>query len=184
MFNLRQRKKLLQLARDSLAWGIKTGKAKPVKKEQFDSELQQPAACFVTLHRNNQLRGCIGSLEARRPLVEDVSKNAFAAGFQDPRFPPLQESELDQLGLSISVLTPAQEMHFTSQQDLLKQLTPGVDGLILQEGQRRGTFLPSVWEQLPEAEPFLQHLKLKAGLPADYWSDKLRVFRYATESFE
>jgi AmmeMemoRadiSam system protein A len=184
MTDLRQRKKLLQVARDSLAWGINKGVSKPVDVEQFESELQQPAACFVTLHRNDQLRGCIGSLEARRPLVEDVSKNAFAAGFQDPRFPALQEYELDQLDLSISVLTPAQEMHFTSQQDLIKQLKPGIDGLILEEGQRRGTFLPSVWEQLPDPEQFLHHLKLKAGLPVDYWSDKLRVFRYTTESFE
>ncbi len=184
MFNETQRKQLLQLARDSIDHGLQQGNALPVRLEDFDPELQQPAACFVTLHKEGQLRGCIGSLEAHQPLVRDVSDNAFAAAFRDPRFGPLQEDEKQNLQLSISVLTPARPMNFSSEQDLLQQIKPGVDGLILQDGGRRGTFLPSVWEQLPDKEEFLKHLKLKAGLPVDHWSDTLQVSRYQTESFE
>ena len=184
MFSPPHRKQLLQLARESLAWGIEKSCAKPVQLKYYPEELQQQAACFVTLHENGQLRGCIGSLQAQRPLVEDVSENAFAAGFRDPRFAPLQASELDRLSLSISVLSPAQEMSFVSEQDLIRQLQPGEDGLILQDGYHRSTFLPSVWQQLPQPQEFLQHLKLKAGLSRDDWSDNIRIFRYHTESFD
>ncbi len=127
------------------------------------------------------MRGCIGTLEAFRPLAEDIAHNAYAAAFQDPRFPPVDASEVDGLDIHLSLLTPAEPMSFQSEQDLLVQLRPGVDGLILAEGGRRGTFLPSVWEQLPEPAQFLEHLKLKAGLPKTYWSDSIRVFRYETE---
>lgn len=184
MYNPVQRKTLLQLAKDSIAHGLKQGRAKAIDIEDYDSELQQARACFVTLHKNGQLRGCIGSLEAQRELVRDVAENAFAAAFRDPRFRPVEQKELDRLALSISVLTPSSEILFDSQQSLIDQIRPGIDGLILQYGHHRGTFLPSVWEQLPTTEEFLQHLKLKAGLAADFWSDDLRVFRYQTESFE
>ena len=130
-----------------------------------------------------QLRGCIGTLEACRPLAEDVSRNAWAAAFRDPRFPPLQESELAGLDIHISVLSEAEPVTFGSEQDLLGRIRPGVDGLILEERSARGTFLPSVWESLPEPEQFLAHLKLKAGLPADYWSASVRMWRYTTQSF-
>ena len=138
---------------------------------------------FVTVRTYGQLRGCIGSLEARRPLAVDVCENAYAAAFRAPRFAVLTAPELDKLDLSISVLTPSRAMQFESEQDLIRQLRPGVDGLILTDAGRRGTFLPSVWEQLPEATDFLRHLKLKAGLPADHWSDGLRVERYTTISW-
>ena len=138
---------------------------------------------LVTLERRGQLRGCIGMLEAVRPLVRDIAENAFAAAFRDPRFPPLTIDELADLELHISILSPAEAVHFKSEQDLIEQLKPGIDGLILREGYRRGTFLPSVWEQLPDASQFLRHLKQKAGLPADYWSDSLKIFRYSTEMF-
>jgi AmmeMemoRadiSam system protein A len=114
--------------------------------------------------------------------MADVAENAYAAAFRDPRFAPLTRPELDALDLSISILTPAESMTFESQEDLLGQLRPGIDGLILQDGDRRGTFLPSVWESLPEAGRFLAHLKLKAGLPEDHWSDSVQVWRYETES--
>ena len=179
-----QRKQLIKLARDSIAWGLDHARPLDVSVREYDEELQRKAACFVTLHKNGELRGCIGSLEAHRPLVEDVSENAFAAAFRDPRFFALQDDEFDQLSLSISVLTPAQPMQFSSEQDLIAQLRPGVDGLILQEGYHRGTFLPSVWEQLPDPHQFLQHLKMKAGLSPDHWSDQIEVSRYQTESFE
>jgi len=113
--------------------------------------------------------------------VEDVAENAFAAAFRDPRFPAISSSELADLDLHISILSPAEAMHFDSEQSLLAQLKPGLDGLILQDGYHRGTFLPSVWEQLPDAAEFLRNLKQKAGLPSDYWSDHLKISRYSTE---
>jgi AmmeMemoRadiSam system protein A len=112
-----------------------------------------------------------------------VAQNAYAAAFSDPRFPPLREGEFEELDIHISILSPAEAMHFTSEADLLQQLRPGEDGLVMEEGFRRGTFLPSVWEQLPTPELFLRHLKQKAGLPADYWSSTLEVSRYTTHSF-
>ena len=147
------------------------------------NELQEERATFVTLTINGALRGCIGRLEACRPLVEDVAENARAAAFEDPRFEPLSEDEFRQIEIYISVLSPLEEMSFASEADLLQQIRPGEDGLILQDGARRGTFLPSVWKELPDAERFLMHLKMKAGLPNTYWSDTLRVFRYTAEYF-
>ncbi len=181
-FTDNQQQRLLGIARASIQEGLE--RRQPLKIEaDADTLLASPGACFVTLKLDGQLRGCIGSLEAYRPLITDVAENAYAAAFQDPRFSPLTKPELDQLELSLSILTPAESMTFSSQEDLLAQLQPGIDGLIIQEGNRRGTFLPSVWESLPEASGFLSHLKLKAGLPEDYWSDSVQVWRYATESF-
>lgn len=146
--------------------------------------LQSEGAAFVTLTSHGRLRGCIGSLEARQPLINDVADNAIAAATRDPRFPPVTPAEVPGLHIEISVLTPPEAMTFTSQQDLLRQIRPGIDGLVLQEGWRRGTFLPLVWEQLPDRQDFLAHLKQKAGLPAHYWSDTVKVFRYQTQLFE
>jgi AmmeMemoRadiSam system protein A len=145
--------------------------------------LQALRATFVTLHENGQLRGCIGTLEAHRTLVEDVAENAFSAAFRDPRFAPVSAVERDQLDLDISVLSPATPMQFDSEQDLLSQIRPGIDGLVLEDGPYRGTFLPAVWEQLPEPLDYLHQLKRKAGLSADYGSPGLKVSRYVTESF-
>ncbi len=179
-----QKNQLLELAHASIQHGLDTGNPLLIEDlHHYPAELTVKRASFVTLERKGQLRGCIGMLEAIRPLVEDVVENAFAAAFRDPRFPALTAVELLDLQLHISVLSPATAIHFDSEQDLLAQLKPGVDGLILQEGYRRGTFLPSVWEQLPDAAQFLRHLKQKAGLPANYWSDSLKVFRYSTEMF-
>jgi uncharacterized protein len=183
-YSPQQRLTLLELARDSIAHGIKSGTPLNINPQHYDAELQQQRCCFVTLKKNNELRGCIGSLQASRSLVVDVCENAYAAAFRDPRFNALNQSELDDLQISISVLTPAQEMSFDSEQDLIQQIRPGIDGLILEEGYKRGTFLPAVWEQLPTTEEFLRHLKLKAGLPADYWSDSIQVSRYAAEKIE
>lgn len=178
-----QRDSLIQLAKASIRHGLQTGQALAVDVADYEAALQRPGAAFVTLEKHGNLRGCIGSLQAHRPLVQDVAENAYAAAFRDPRFPALREEELDNLDLHISVLTPAVPMTFTDEADLLRQIRPGVDGLILSDRGRRGTFLPSVWEQLPSREQFLAHLKQKAGLPADHWSDMLRVERYTTEIF-
>ena len=183
MYNEQQRAELLIVAKTSIWHGLNHGKPLLPALENYDPELREYRASFVTLHKQGQLRGCIGSLKALRPLVEDICENAYAAAFNDPRFPALQQAELEELEISISVLTPASEMSFESEQDLLEQIRPGVDGLIMQEGNRRGTFLPSVWEQLPDPVEFLQHLKLKTGLSMDYWSDTIRVSCYQTESF-
>lgn len=176
-----QRTELLDTARRSIAYGLEHARPLPVAPPQ--SPPGPSGASFVTLHRQGRLRGCIGSLEARRPLLEDVAANAFAAAFRDPRFVPLQAAELAGLAVDVSVLSPAEAMSFSDQADLLAQLHPGVDGLILEDRGMRATFLPSVWESLPAPEEFLRQLKLKAGLPADHWSDSLRVWRYTTDSF-
>ena len=127
------------------------------------------------MHRNQELRGCIGILEPLRPLAEDIAYNAWAAAFSDSRFMPVSASELDDLDIHISILGTPEEMDFTSEHDLVKQIRPGVDGLILEKGFNKGTFLPSVWDSLTDSREFLNHLKLKAGLPANYWSDNIKI---------
>ncbi len=182
-FSPEERSDLLQLAMGSIQHGLTKGRALEVNTNDFPESIREQLACFVTLNRHSMLRGCIGHLEARQPLVKDVAENAFAAAFRDPRFPALSESELAGLEIHISILSPAHSMEFSSEQDLINQIRPGIDGLILDHHGRRGTFLPSVWESLPDAPSFLRHLKLKAGLGADFWSDDMRVLRYTTESF-
>lgn len=174
----------LDIAKQSIQHGLQTGTALKLQTSDFTDALQQTLACFVTLHEHGQLRGCIGALEAYQPLINDVAEHAFAAAFQDPRFPRLQASEFDQLQIEISVLGKPEPMSFTSEEDLLNQIQPGIDGLILEHGYHRGTFLPSVWEQLPDKNDFLNHLKMKAGLPMDWWRDDVKVSRYHTFQFE
>jgi uncharacterized protein len=177
------RRHLLGVARAAISHGLDTGRPPTLDLAAEPETLKLPRAAFVTLEIDKRLRGCIGHLEAVQPLVLDVADNAFAAAFQDPRFPPLRAAELAALAIKISILTPATPLAFADEADLIARLTPGVDGLILADGAHRGTFLPSVWEQLPQPRQFLRRLKEKAGLPADHWSDALRVFRYRTESF-
>jgi AmmeMemoRadiSam system protein A len=177
------RSELLDIAAESIRHGLTQGGPLPVYVENYSPELQQQRACFVTLHRSGNLRGCIGHLEAIQALVKDVADNAYAAAFRDPRFPPVNPEEVNNLDIHISVLTPSEPLEFDSEQDLLGKIRPGVDGLILEEKNHRGTFLPSVWESLPQPRDFLQHLKLKAGLPGNYWSDRIRIYRYTSESF-
>ena len=181
--NKDHQQRLLDIAQRSIRHGLQTGKPMPVNLDDFPPDLTERRATFVTLQKHGQLRGCIGMLEATRPLAEDVAQNAFAAAFKDPRFPALSADEFSDLSIHISILTPAEPLAFSSEQDLIGQLQPGIDGLILQDGFRRGTFLPSVWETLPNPEQFLRHLKQKAGLPSDYWSDNIRIYRYRTEMF-
>jgi len=183
-YSKKQRQTLLQVAHDSIRHGLEQGTALPVQAADFPEALQAHRACFVTLHKAGQLRGCIGHLEAIQPLVQDVSENAYAAAFQDPRFSPLTASELDQIELDISVLGKPEPLPYKDREDLISRIRPGTDGLILSAPTgHRGTFLPSVWEALPDSEQFLQHLVMKAGLPSGYWSDDIRMERYTTESF-
>lgn len=175
------RQQLLQLARDSIRKGL-CGEVLSVLAADFPESLRVMRATFVTLHVDEKLRGCVGTLEARQSLVEDVASNARGAAFRDTRFPALTWSEFDRLAIHISILSPPEPMKFSSENDLLAMLRPFQDGLILEEGSRRGTFLPSVWEQLPDPSEFLRHLKLKAGLKPDHWSKTIRISRYTTDS--
>ena len=149
----------------------------------YPDALQENRATFVTLNIDHDLRGCIGTLEAHQPLVIDVVQNARSAAFHDPRFNPLSKTEFEQLEIHISVLSVPEPLLFDSEEDLLEKIRPGIDGLILTAGNHRGTFLPSVWESLATTEEFWSHLKNKAGLPANYWDNNMRVDRYTTESF-
>jgi len=174
---------LLQVALASIESGLETGSPLQVNPAAYSPVLSARRASFVTLKCAGNLRGCIGSLTPISSLVEDVARNAFAAAFRDPRFPELSATELPDLEIGISVLGPTETVDFGSEAELLGMLRPGIDGLVLQDGRHRGTFLPSVWESLPEPADFLGHLKQKAGLPADYWSETLEIERYTTESF-
>ncbi len=170
---------LLQLAKASIRVGLETGHpARETPTPDMPALLGRPGAVFVTLKRAGQLRGCIGSPVAWRSLLEDVTDNAFKAAFADPRFPPLAPAEWDGLDLSVSVLTAPVPMRFAGQAALLAQLRPDVDGLIIEDGGRRALFLPSVWEQLPDKEQFLAHLKHKAGMAPGHWSAQFRASRF------
>jgi hypothetical protein len=182
-YSAEERRILLGVAARSIEHGLDQGAPLAPDPGDYPPALRALRATFVTLEIDHALRGCIGVLEAIRPLVVDVARNAFAAAFEDPRFTPLTREELPRLEIHLSILSPPAAMRFNSEADLLEQIRPGVDGLILEDRGRRGTFLPSVWEQLPSQAQFFEHLRLKSGLPAGHWSDSLRVSRYTTESF-
>ena len=176
------RKLLLDIARQSIETGLEENHPLRIQETNYPLHLQQQAATFVTLNIRHQLRGCIGTLSAYQSLIKDVAEHAYAAAFQDPRFPPVSQAELDSLEIHISILTPAEPVTFISEQDLINKIQPGIDGLILESGMHKGTFLPSVWESLPEPQQFIEHLKLKAGLPKDFWDRNIKVSRYRTIS--
>ncbi len=171
---------LIELARRSILSGLDTGGPASITAGGSVSPLlAAPGAAFVTLRRRDgSLRGCIGSAAATRPLSVDVTRHAFNAAFRDPRFPRLEWLELPGLGLSVSVLTPPEPMQFADEADLLTQLRPGVDGLIIEDMGLRSLFLPSVWEEVPDPRKFLQLLKLKAGLEAQHFSMTFRAQRF------
>ena len=174
-------RELLEVARASLACGVRSGAPLAVEPRDYAEPLRALRASFVTLEREGALRGCIGSLEPRRPLVVDVAENAFAAGFRDPRFSPLRAEELGELEVRLSLLGALEPLEVSSETELLGRLRPGVDGLVIAEGSRRGTFLPGVWDAFAEPDAFLRALKRKAGLEEAHWSCELRVWRYTVE---
>lgn len=169
---------LLDVAASSIQHGLERGKPLAVRIEDFAEELHGQAASFVTLTLAGKLRGCTGSAYAHRPLVADVAHNAFASAFSDPRFKPLSPDEAGKVKTELSVLTAPEEVDFSDEQDLLAKMRPGIDGLILILGDRRGLFLPQVWDQAPGVKDFLHHLKLKAGLKGDFWSPDIRIQRF------
>lgn len=182
-----ERKVLLTVAGSSISYSLNHTPGKhyedTINLQEYSDLLIPKRATFVTLEIDNNLRGCIGTLEAIRPLVMDVAHNAREAAFHDPRFAPLSQNEFEQLNIHLSILGQPEPMQFENEGDLLNQLRPGIDGLILNEGMRRATFLPTVWETLADPISFLQHLKQKAGLPPNYWSSSIKILRYTTESF-
>ncbi len=175
---------LLGVARASISHGLIHHEPLTVDPEAFADPLSRPGASFITLKIEGRLRGCIGRMEATRPLVCSVAQNAYAAAFDDPRFEPLTEPEYARINVHISVLGEPEPIIFENEVDLLGQLRPGVDGLVLESGRCRGTFLPAVWETLPEPKQFLDQLKVKAGLHPDAWPEDATVQRYTCESIE
>jgi len=167
---------LLTIARSAIAERLEL----PSSGEPGDPALAQPGATFVTLHSHGELRGCIGSLEPVRPLGVDVRENALAAAFRDPRFPPLSAREFDATSVDVSLLSPPERLAVSDEEDLLSRLRPGVDGLILEHDGRRATFLPQVWESIPDPRDFVAALKEKAGWPQGFWGARMNVYRYVT----
>lgn len=170
---------LLPLARAAI--GAELG-AIPAAHDDADW-LSVTGASFVTLMKQGELRGCIGTLEAHRALGEDVKANAVAAAFRDPRFKPLEKHEFDTLSVEISVLSAVELVAFRDENDALAQLRPDVDGVIFQYGYHRSTFLPQVWENFREPRVFLGHLKYKAGLPPDFWDPAVKLSRYTVSKW-
>ena len=176
---------LLKLARRAIEHYLKTGKELELRPEEVPSEkLVENGACFVTLEINKELRGCIGSLEAHRPLFQDVISNAIAAAVGDPRFFPLTLDELKKVEISISILSKPEPVELENPEKIVDVLIPHKHGLILQNGFARATFLPVVWEQLPDKISFLEHLSIKAGLGKDGWKDRdTKYMIYTAEEF-
>lgn len=171
---------LLPIARAA----ISTALGQPLKVAEDAAWLQELGACFVTLIQQGQLRGCIGTLEAYRPLLLDVKANAVNAALRDPRFRPLTAAELPVTEIEVSVLSPMQAIQFDSEVHALAQLRPGIDGVVLEFDRHRSTFLPQVWEQLPTAHEFIALLKQKAGLPVDFWAEGVRLSRYTVSKWK
>ena len=170
---------LIAIAREGLAdedgFAPRTARAEPW--------LAAPAATFVTLRLAGELRGCIGSIQALRPLAEDVHANARSAAYRDTRFSPVRADERDALEIEVSLLSPPQVLAARSEAEALERLRPGVDGVIVQYESFHATFLPQVWENLPDPLLFLSELRVKARLPARFWHPRLALSRYTVEKF-
>jgi len=166
---------LLSIARAAISQALNV----PHTAEETSPWLAEYGACFVTLTQGGELRGCIGSLQAHRPLLADVKSNAVHAALRDPRFTPLTVAELDITTVEVSLLSASQEMTVRDEADALAQLSPGVDGIIFEYGRYRSTFLPQVWESLAQPRLFMAQLKRKAGLPEDFWAEGVKLSRYS-----
>jgi AmmeMemoRadiSam system protein A len=182
-----ERRELLALARASINSVLSSGRATreltPFAATPLPPELTVRRSSFVTLRHGEELRGCCGTLDAQRPLAEDVWRNAWAAAFNDYRFPPLTAAEWPRLNLHLSLLTRPEPLDVMTEEQLLAVLRPSIDGLILESDTGRATFLPAVWQQIPDPLQFVRQLKMKAGWPATYWSSRVRCSRYTAESF-
>ncbi|MFH1493943.1 MAG: AmmeMemoRadiSam system protein A [Pseudomonadota bacterium] len=175
-----QGKALLAIARATISSAL----GKSMQADESAPWLEAPGATFVTLTQQGELRGCIGSLEAHRSLLSDIKANALAAALRDPRFAPLGADELDRTQVEVSLLSPLAPISFSSEQDALAQLRPNMDGIVFEYGPYRSTFLPQVWEQLPQPSEFMAHLKHKAGLSPDFWDKDVKLFRYTVNKWK
>jgi AmmeMemoRadiSam system protein A len=183
MLETSERARLLEFARLSIARGAGGRHPEPAPEDAWSPALLEPRATFTTLTLEGELRGCCGTIEPQRALVHDVWHNAWASAYADPRFWPVSATELASLAIAISVLTPLEPIAAGSEAELIASLESGVDGLVLRCGTMRATFLPAVWESLPDPREFVAHLKRKAGLPAASWPRAMAAFRYRTETF-
>lgn len=175
---------LLGLAREAIKHAVNQRSLPPLDLDNLPPRLQGLGAAFVTLTKEGELRGCIGTLEAYQPLAEDVREHAAAAALEDFRFPPVRPAEVEQLEIEISRLTEPQPLNYDSPLDLVHRLRPGIDGVVLKDGFRRATFLPQVWEKLPDPVLFLDQLCLKMGSHKSAWrTRKLEVLTYQVEEF-
>ena len=181
---LEEQKTLLRMARQAIEHRVRGEKLPPIQKESLTSNLKEQGATFVTLTIQGQLRGCIGTLEAYQPLDDDVREHAIAAALEDPRFPPLGENELNRIQIEVSRLTRPVPLEYKDADDLLSKLRPNVDGVLIKDGFRRATFLPQVWEKLPDPSEFMDNLCYKMGAGHHHWRNKhLDVFIYQVEEF-
>lgn len=175
---------LLSIARQSIENSVNGDPLPPLELNSLSPQLREPGACFVTLTCRGYLRGCVGALEPYQSLVEDVREHAIAAAFQDYRFPPVQANEINDIEIEISYLTRPQILNYGEPAELPKIFRPNIDGVVIHDGMRRATFLPQVWEKIPDAEMFLEELCMKMGSPADLWRrKKLVVMTYQVEEF-
>lgn len=179
-----EKQTLLQIAREAIESAVMEKPQIQITQYPLTSKLKENGASFVTLTIHGGLRGCIGALEAYQPLANDVQEHAVAAALEDPRFPPLSQNELSQIEIEVSRLTEPRELEYSSSDDLIKKLRPHVDGVILRQGFHRATFLPQVWEKIPDPEEFLDQLCYKMGVRPEAWRDaKLQVYIYQVEEF-
>ena len=176
-------REILRLARRSIEHGLIHAEPLPIDCDELPQALAEPGATFTTLRLEGQLRGCCGALEAVYPLAKDVTRSAFQAAFRDRRFDPVREYELGAIRLEVSVLSPLESMSVCDEADLLNRLKPGTDGVVIIADGHRATFLPQVWQKMPEPRQFLAALKAKCGLADDYWSERLMFQRYSTTSY-
>jgi AmmeMemoRadiSam system protein A len=181
---LEEKHTLLKLAREALETGVRAQPLPPLDAASLTPLLRADGASFVTLTVGGNLRGCIGALEPYQPLAEDVREHAVAAALEDYRFPPVREPELAKIAIEVSRLTLPARLDYAGPDDLLAKLRPGMDGVILRDGVRRATFLPQVWEKIPDQAEFLANLCYKMGAASDTWQKKhLEVLVYQVEEF-
>ena len=181
---LDEQKTLLRLAREAIEYRVRGEELPPISKESLTPNLREQGASFVTLTISGRLRGCIGALEAYQPLADDVREHAVASAFEDPRFPPLSEDELSRIQIEVSRLTRPVPLGYKDADELLSKLMPHIDGVILKDGVRRATFLPQVWEKIPDPSEFMDNLCHKMGVGQRQWRNKhFDVFTYQVEEF-
>ncbi len=178
-------KRLLGVARNTIRNRLFDLEGPQIESKDLPETFQRNLGNFVTINIEGNLRGCIGHIVPRLPLIEGIRENAINAAFRDPRFPPLTRGEFDRIEIEISILTTPEQLHYADAEDLLRKLRPGIHGVIIKKGFHEATFLPQVWDQLPAKEDFLSHLCLKAGLSPDTWkTEKLEVSTYQVQAFE